>query len=150
MLGRREFLGTVGVVAAALGAAPAWGATSGPPGPLAPLGVLPGATFASCRVLTVDRSDDGAVRVRLADAGGAPFELQLFAHDAKTPGVARAGSLAVYVTNQGGGTAATREEHGLAAIALARHLESRERAGARLPKVRALSARPGRAARTRA
>jgi hypothetical protein len=144
MVGRRSVLvglGALGGVgaAAAVGAGPLLGANArsgaslDSPLELAGVGVGPGATFASCTVQSVARSDDGAILVSMTGADGRQFELELLGHDARTPGVARAGSLAVYVNNQGRGDTATDEAHGLAAMALARHLAGHEAAGGVLP-----------------
>jgi hypothetical protein len=75
----------------------------------------------------------GALPVRLRDQAGRSFGVDLLRHDPTTPGIARAGSLAAYLSNDGGGMLATEEEHGLAAMAIAAHLAAREAAGARLP-----------------
>lgn len=161
MLGRRKFLGTVGATAVAVASARKLGragaATSGAAGrppapeldPLASAGLRPKARFGNCEVLSLERTQDGAVGVRLADTAGRPFEIELLGHDPHTPGVARAGSLAVYMNNKGRGSTATVEEHGLAAMALARHLARREAAGAKLPLLPTLSERSGGADRIR-
>jgi hypothetical protein len=150
MLGRRKFLGNVGATAAVVAAASSLGelggqdaattlsasAVGGLPGegkPLAGTGIQPKARFGTCEVLSLESTEDGAVAVRLADSSGQPFEVELLGYDPNTPGVARAGSLAVYMNNRGRGTAATIEEHGLAAMAIARHLAQGEAAGAKLP-----------------
>jgi hypothetical protein len=157
MLGRRKFLGTVGATAVALAAArtlrgvgsrpaaiggkaalPGGGAAAGA---LAEAGVRPSARFAGCEILGVERAADGAFGVRFADRSGKPFDVDLLAFDPRTPGVARAGSLAVYMNNHGNGATATIEEHGLAAMALARHLSRREAAGIKLPVMPALRER---------
>jgi hypothetical protein len=157
MVGRRRFLGTVGVTAVALGAwrslggtARIAGSTVGAGGTaataselelLARVGVQPKARFGTCEVLTLERTDDGAVGMGFADKAGQRFEVELLGHDARTPGVARAGSLGVYMNNKGRGSTATIEEHGLAAMALARHLAGHEAAGARLPVLPTLAQR---------
>jgi hypothetical protein len=157
MLGRRNFLGTVGATAVALGAlrtfADKGGVASTTPGVsgaaakvpevelLASAGLRPHARFGTCEVLSVERTSDGAVGVRLADKAGQPFDLELLGHDARTPGVARAGSLGIYMNNKGRGSTATVEEHGLAAMALARHLAGHEAAGVTLPVLPTLAGR---------
>jgi len=159
MLGRRKFLGTVGATAVALGAWRKFGRPTGfaagsglgqraagaaAAGTANELKLLAGAglraqaRFGTCEVVSLERADDGAVSVRLADTAGQRFEVELLGHDPLTPGVARAGSLAVYMNNRGRGTTATVEEHGLAAMALARHLGA---SGARLPVLPTLSQR---------
>jgi len=138
MLGRRGFLGGVGAAAAVVGAAPLLGGKAGAGAldlgsPLALAGVGAGARLGTCTVESVARSADGAISVRLTGADGRRFELELLGHDARTPGVATAGSLEVYVHNHGRGDTATDEEHGLAAMALARHLTAFQVAGGSLP-----------------
>jgi hypothetical protein len=141
MLGRRKFLGTVGATAAVLAAARK--VQEGPTGagnanPLDAVGVRPKARFGTCEVASLEKTTDGAVNVHLVDSTGKPFEIEILAHDPRTPGVARAGSLAVYMKNRGRGTTGTVEEHGLAAMALARHLARREASGVKLPVLSAL------------
>jgi hypothetical protein len=157
MLGRRTFLGTVGVGVTAAAAAVAATRTRGEgasvemrDAPLANAGVVPGSRFRDCVVRSVEATADGAIGVRLADTRGQLFDLELLAHDPRTPGVARAGSLSVYMNNRGRGSTATVEEHGLAAMALARHLARREVAGAQLPVLQTLANRGKRADEVRA
>jgi len=148
MLGRRKFLGTVGATAAVLAAARTLAGMGGGQGgartttePLAVAGVLPRARFGACEVVSLESMKDGAVSVRFADSAGRPFEVELLGYDPRTPGVARAGSLGVYLNNKGRGSTATIEEHGLAAMALARHLARRQASGARLPALPTLAER---------
>jgi len=147
MLGRRKFLGTVGATAAVLAAARTLTGRGGSGGagtatePLAVAGVLPKARFGACEVLSLENTQDGAVSVRLADSAGQPFEVELLGYDSRTPGVARAGSLGVYLNNKGRGSTATIEEHGLAAMALASHLARRQVLGAKLPVLPTLAER---------
>src|SRR5579862_2345335 len=111
MLGRRNFLGGVGAAAAGVAtskvAAPIDGTQAAPaavqpapappaPVPLSTAGVTPGARFGTCTVFEVGPGEGGAVRVAFDGADGRRFELEILGHDARTPGVARAGSLAVY------------------------------------------------------
>src|ERR1700679_2581145 len=105
MLGRRKFLGTVGATAAGLAAVRTFGARKPPEatGSLADVGVHARARFGTCDVLGLEKTQDGAVSVRLADSAGRPFEVELLGHDERTPGVARAGSLGVYLNNKGQG-----------------------------------------------
>jgi hypothetical protein len=110
-------------------------------GALERAGVKAGAVFGACSVTAVTARDDGAVAVALADTSGRSFEVELLGHDPHTPGVAHAGSLAVYLNNQGRGVTATVEEHGLAAMALGAHLAHREAAGVTLPALPTLSQR---------
>jgi hypothetical protein len=144
MLGRRNFLGTVGATAAVLAAARTLGGPGGSGAgtePLAAAGVHPKARFGACEVLSLENTQDGAVSVRLADSAGQPFEVELLGYDSRTPGVARAGSLGVYLNNKGRGSTATIEEHGLAAMALASHLARRQVLGAKLPVLPTLAER---------
>ncbi|HEY3820992.1 MAG TPA: hypothetical protein VGL81_27700 [Polyangiaceae bacterium] len=144
MLGRRKFLGTVGATAVAVAAVRSAGGTdpdTGDTGPLAEAGLKPKARFGTCEVVSLASTPDGAVNVRLSDSSGQAFDVELLAYDAHVPGVARAGSLSVYLNNRGGGTKATVEEHGLAAMALASHLARREAAGGKLPALPTLSDR---------
>ena len=67
--------------------------------------------------------------------------VEVLGHDASTPGVASAGPMAIYVSNQGDGQKATDEEQGLAAIALARHLSSHAGAGSTWSALPTLSER---------
>ncbi len=147
MLGRRKFLGNVGATAAVLTAASTLGGAGGVDAETTPRGagapgehnalagadLRPKGRFGTCEVVSVETTEDGAVRVGLADSAGEPFEVELLGYDPHAPGVARAGSLAVYMNNRGRGTAATVEEHGLAAMAIAQHLARAEAAGTKLP-----------------
>jgi hypothetical protein len=94
---------------------------------------LVGKRLGRCTVVRVDPIVAGAVPVTLRTDGGSEFEVDVLRHDPETPGVARAGSLAVFVNNGGSGDKATIEEHGLGAMALARWLEQREALGQPLP-----------------
>ena len=172
MLGRRGFLGGVGAAAAgaavsgsvsvpqlehrpgeagAEASAPgvgasgtgAAGAKATASGALDRLGVTSGARFATCTVQRACTTDDGAIAVTLTSSGGDEFQVELLGHDAATPGVARAGSLAVYMNNRGRGVTATVEEHGLAAMALASHIAHMEAAGIALPSLPTLNERRG-------
>ena len=77
----------------------------------------------------------------LADADGRTFTVEVMRFDPRVPGVARAGSLAVYVSNGGGGAIATDEEHGLGAMALAAEIAKREAAGMHVPELATMSDR---------
>jgi hypothetical protein len=110
----------------------------------AALGVVPGMRFAASTVRGVGPLALGAIPVRLVDADGRPFTLEILRHDPVTPGVARGGSLGVYVCNDGDGALTTDEPHGLAALAIARQLEEREAAGAEVPSLLTLRERAGR------
>ena len=156
MLGRRTFMGGVGATAAAV-VFGAWRTAVDTVGtiastkplatvaaPLDVAGVAAGAKFGACSLQSVVTAEDGAVAVHMRDSRGGLFELEILAHDDRTPGVARAGSLGVYMRNEGKGDTATHEEHGLAAMAFARHLQRRQSAGARMPEPPTMSARSGR------
>jgi len=149
MLGRRELFGAIGVAAVGVGSSRrALGAAVKAQGPdvlLKRAGVAPGAFFGSCKVIDVGHDAQGAVSVGLQGRDGRRFVLEVLGHDPGTPGVASAGRLAVYVNNRGTGDTATDEEHGLAAMALARHLGQREAAGVELPVLPTLSERSRRA-----
>jgi hypothetical protein len=153
MVGRRTFLGGVGAAAAAVGAARLLQTKAGSAGsesPLGSAGVVPGAAFGTCTVLDATQRDDGAIAVRMLGSDGRRFELEFLGHDARTPGVARGGSLGVYVNNHGRGDTATDEEHGLAAMALAAHLGRFEAAGGALPLLPTMAERAMRGDRARA
>ncbi len=171
MLHRRKFLGGVAVAVAAAavgvgaerlqraaGAAAARkrsgldarAATQGASSPLGALDAAPGTQFGRCAVQKVAVAEDGAIAVHMRDSKGEPFELELLAHDDRTPGVARAGSLGVYMRNNGRGDKATIEEHGLAAMAFAAHVRRLHAAGASLPSAPTLTRRSGRTLSSRA
>jgi hypothetical protein len=105
-----------------------------------PLGDLEGAEFATCTVTSVGAIEHGAIPVTLRDANGQAFTVDVLRHDASSPGVARGGSLAVYM-KVGRRQQPTREEHGLAAMALAAELGRREAAGAAPPALLTLKER---------
>lgn len=84
------------------------------------------------RVLPVER---GGVPVVLRDPRGHDFVVEVHRHEPQAPGIARAGSLAVYLRNGGDGATRTDETHGLGAMALASRLDARERAGGRVPRL---------------
>jgi hypothetical protein len=142
---RREVLG--GFVLAATGlllagpsantahaAAPASRASQSPrAGADANVGIEVGALFASSVVTSVGPVAMGGLPVRLQDRRGSSFTVDLLRHDPETPGVARAGSLDAFVSNDGDGVSATDEGHGLAAMAIAAHLAARESSGTRPP-----------------
>jgi hypothetical protein len=137
MLGRRSFLGGIGATAALAARRALHAPSSRPPATpsvtgrageragaaeLAAFGVAAGARFGSCTVLDTFCTEEGALAVRLQGSDGRRLQLELLRHDPRTPGVARAGIVDVFVNNGGRGDTATDEEHGLAAMALARHL----------------------------
>ena len=111
-------------------------------GPFADL--QPGAAVGACKLVKVGAVAGGSVAFTLMAPDGRAFVVDVMKHDPATPGVARAGSLAVYVRNAGGGSKRTDEEQGLGAMALAGLLARREAAGGSVP---ALSTLRGRASR---
>ena len=86
----------------------------------------------------------GGVPVVMATAGGERFQVDVLRRDDRAPGVANTRSLALYLCNAGDGRAASDEEHGLGAMALARALDEREAAGAPVPKLLTLAERNAR------
>jgi hypothetical protein len=95
-----------------------------------------GVRVGPCTVSRVLPVENGALPVELVDASGHPFVVEVHRWDeAAPPGIARAGSLAVYLRNGGTGETRTKEEHGLGALALAALLEARERAGKPVPRL---------------
>ena len=82
----------------------------------------------------------GQPRGDLTAAERASFTVDVLRHDPASPGVARAGSLAVYM-KVGHGRQVTHEAHGLAAMALASTLAQREAAGAPVPALLTLEER---------
>jgi hypothetical protein len=95
-----------------------------------------GVRVGPCTVSRVLAVENGALPVELVDASGRSFIVEVHRWDeAAPPGIARTGSLAVYLRNGGTGATRTNEAHGLAAIALAALLEARERAGKPLPRL---------------
>ncbi len=104
---------------------------------------LPGTKVGRCTVVRVDPVLAGAIPVTLAAADGSEFKVDVLRHDGETPGVARGGSLAVFMHNGGSGGKATVEEHGLGAMALAGWLERREALGRPVPVLATLRQRAG-------
>jgi hypothetical protein len=122
MLDRRRFLGGVGV-AAAIGTVGVRRELGGDLATaLAPFGIRPGARFGTCVVTSTALTQEGALAIAMRGSDDRRFQLEILRHDPRTPGVAQAGRLDVFVNNGGRGDTATDEEHGLAAMALARHL----------------------------
>jgi len=105
-----------------------------------PFADLKGARFAGCTVTNVAPVEQGTVPVTFVDSHGKSFVVDVLRHDPASPGVARAGSLAVFM-KVGRTRRPTREEHGLAAMALAVELAGREAAGAAVPSLLTLSER---------
>ncbi len=146
---RREALKAFGVLTAAVTAGlPAKGAAGAVKPDAASslrwLGDLDGARFAGCLVHDVSEVREGGVAVTFSDALGEFFVVDVLRHDEAAPGVARAGSLDVFLhgakpTEQG--TRPTPEPHGLAAMALAAEIARREAAGAAFPALMTLGER---------
>jgi hypothetical protein len=150
---RRDALKAIGVTATVAGlvsipalaqavAAPKRQASKGKPKPAEArwMADLDGRRFAGCLVHEVSAVKHGSVGVTLSDSAGAFFVVDILRHDAATPGVARAGSLAVYMKIDGQGQP-TKEEHGLAAMALAAELRRRTAEGLAAPALFTLSER---------
>jgi hypothetical protein len=110
---------------------------------------LEGVRFGSCAVKNVGAVVDGSIGVTLVDAQGQSFLVEVLRDDPSAPGLAQAGSLAVYM-KVGRSQKATCEEHGLATLALAAELGRREAAGAPVPRLHTLTERAAfRGARSR-
>ncbi len=148
---RRDALKAIGVTATVAGlvTVPALNAKAGAPkraqkpqpqGESSWLAHLDGARFAGCLVHGVSPVEHGGVAVTMSDRGGDFFVVDILRHDPAAPGVAHAGSLAVYMRIDGEARP-TREEHGLAAMALALELGRREAAGLSAPTLLTLSER---------
>ena len=105
-----------------------------------PFADLEGARFAQCTVTRVGPVEEGSIPVTFVDSQGESFIVDVLRHDPVSPGVARAGSLAVYM-KVGRTRRPTREPHGLAAMALAVELAGREAAGEPVPGLLTLSER---------
>jgi hypothetical protein len=108
--------------------------------------IAQGATFAGCTVVHVGHANNGAIPVTLESATGQRGGVDIMRHDPDVPGLARAGSLEVYVWNHGNGSLPTDEEIGLGAMALATHLATREARGEAMPELKTITergARPG-------
>jgi hypothetical protein len=94
-----------------------------------------------CVVVSVGPIVAGAIPVVLKAPDGSVFGVDVLKHDRFSPGVSRAGSLAVYLNNGGTGRTASVEEHGLAAMALAKWLARRESLGRPVPSLLTLRER---------
>jgi hypothetical protein len=101
---------------------------------------LPGMRFSTCEVTAVGDLEHGTIPIAFVDPQGQTFVVDVLRHDPALPGVARAGSLGVYI-KVGRGQRATDEAHGLAAMALARELAFRQENGARVPALLTLTER---------
>ncbi|MGH7434887.1 MAG: hypothetical protein ACRENE_04365, partial [Polyangiaceae bacterium] len=94
-----------------------------------------------CVVVSVGPIVAGAIPVVLKAPDGSVFGVDVLKHDRFSPGVSRGGSLAVYLNNGGSGRTASVEEHGLAAMALAKWLARRESMGRPVPSLLTLRER---------
>jgi hypothetical protein len=132
---RRSAIGFLGVggLAGALSELPASRPATAP---TAAAGSMPealraGTRFGRWEIATVHPVVRGALRVDVHGRDGHAFALEILARDpspARPP--AEVGELAIYVTNGGDGWLPTVEEQGLAAMGLARLLETRGQTGA--------------------
>jgi hypothetical protein len=86
---------------------------------------VPGTRVGRCTLVAVRPLEVGGIPVVLCAPDGHIFEVDVLRHDPATPGVARAGSLGLYVRNNGTGSKSTHEEEGLGALALADLLAKR-------------------------
>jgi hypothetical protein len=94
-----------------------------------------GTVLGPCKLAAVLPVERGVLPVVLEDPRGKTFVVEVHRHDPRAPGIARAGSLDVFVRNGGNGATTTDESHGLGAMALAELLAERERAGRRIPRL---------------
>lgn len=125
---RREIFCVAGAVTAA-SVAKASGAAAGQ----LPPELLPGLRLGPCTLVRLLPIERDALPFELRDPEGNLFVVEAHRHDPKVPGIARAGSLDVFLVNGGNGTTPTDEARGLGAMALAAILRHRERAGAAPP-----------------
>jgi hypothetical protein len=76
----------------------------------------------------------GAIPVVMSTTDGGRYALEIFRHSPDGPRpIAVAGSLALFLVNEGDGSMPTSELHGLGVLALGRELEARLAAGAPIP-----------------
>lgn len=96
----------------------------------------PGSRLGRWTVVAIHAVTLGGIPVVLEDAGGLRFQVDVLGRD-RSPdapaAVADTEHLSVYLCNLREGPERTDEERGLGAMALAAHLEERERAGAAIP-----------------
>ena len=124
---RRQLLGAAAAAAAAVLVAPAFAAGRPAAGPAVRL--APGMPLGPCRLVRELPLHEGSMPFELVDAAGGRFVVEVHRHDPGAPGIARAGSLSVYLRNGGTGATPTREDHGLGAMALAAELARLEATG---------------------
>jgi hypothetical protein len=135
--GRRSFLSRVGVAAGAIAvvvperalARETLGQLTGASETMAPFALRPAERIGRWTVVEVHPVRFGAVPVILADGDGEQFQIDVLRRDGHPDapvGVGQTDTLSVYLSNRGDGDTATREEHGLGALALAAALDRRE------------------------
>lgn len=107
---------------------------SAPPQP-APPELVPGMKLGPCKLTRLLPVERDALPFELQDPSGQLFVVEAHRRDESRPGIARAGSLDVFLVNGGDGSMPTDEARGLGAMALARVLAVRERAGLPVPPV---------------
>jgi hypothetical protein len=83
----------------------------------------------------------GGIPVLLKTAAGERYQVDVLARDPEAPGVAHTPAFDLYLCNQGDGSKASDEEHGLGAMALASALEAAVGAGATVPRLSTLRER---------
>lgn len=132
-------LGTTGLASAA---GPA-GVAAAPRRARAVPQLVAGLKLGECTLVRLLPIERAALPFELRDPRGHLFVVEAHRHDPRTPGIARAGSLDVFLSNGGTGATPTDETHGLAAMALARVLAARERAGHAVPELATIAERWG-------
>jgi hypothetical protein len=103
--------------------------------------LAPGTRLGSCSVIRVGAVFEGAAPVTLGAPDGSTFAVEVLRHDPAAPGIAKAGSLDVFLNNRGSGKTPSVEQHGLGAMALARWLAQRESSGHPVPDLLTLPQR---------
>jgi hypothetical protein len=101
-------------------------------------GLTPGSRLERWTIVSVLDPSQGGIPVVMATAEGVRFRVDVMRRDQSAPGVANTRAFSLYLCNQGRGSKDTCEEHGLGAMALARHLE---RVGTPLPSLLTLGER---------
>jgi hypothetical protein len=107
----------------------------------------PGSTIGRWTIAAIHDVHLGGIPVVLSTASGDRFQVDVVRRDCSPGAVAGVGntaSLSVFLLNDGDGSLATREEHGLGAMALADALNHREAAGVELPRLLTLAERQAR------
>jgi len=92
-------------------------------------------------VVSILDTAHGGIPVVLATSTGERFRVDVLRRDDHALGVANTAELSLYLCNQGRGSRATDEEHGLGAMALARRLERGAAPHAPLPRLLTLRER---------